>query len=138
MPKIDDIFPDIGVIAAFIIVTVVATVLQLGGSWVAMLVAGALRSLFVRRHRLAFLVGFLGVFVGWLILYIYLIATAQAMLIADFFLGLLGLSGMGWLVLVISCLIGGFLGGFGGLLGRSVVELVDELIPVDENQEELE
>ena len=138
MPKIDEIFPDIGVIAAFIIVTVVATVLQLGGSWVAMLVAGALGSLFVRRHRLAFLVGFLGVFVGWLILYIYLIATAQAMLIADFFLGLLGLSGMGWLVLVISCLMGGFLGGFGGLLGRSVVELVDELIPADEIPEEKE
>jgi hypothetical protein len=60
------------------------------------------------------------------------------MLIADFFLGQLGLTGMGWLVFVISCLIGGFLGGFGGLLGRSVIEIVDELLPADENPEEIE
>ena len=129
MTKIDDIFPNIGVIAAFIITTAFAAALQLIGSWTAMLIAGALGSLFVRRHRFAFLVGFLGVFVGWLILYVYLIATAQALVIADFFLGLLGLSGLGWLVIVIGCILGGLLGGFGGLFGRSLIEFIDELLP---------
>ncbi|MGY5880718.1 MAG: hypothetical protein RTV31_10730 [Candidatus Thorarchaeota archaeon] len=129
MTKIDDIFPNIGVISAFIITTVVATVLQLSGSWFAMLVAGALGSLFIRRHRFAFLVGFLGALVGWLILYIYLIATAQALTIADFFFAQLGPSGLGWLVIVIGCILGGLLGGFGGLFGRSMIEFIDELLP---------
>ena len=129
MTKIDDIFPNIGVIPAFILTTTFAAALQLSGSWFVMLVAGALGSLFVRRHRFSFLVGFLGVLVGWLILYVYLIATAQALVIADFFLGLLGISGLGWLVIVIGCILGGLLGGFGGLFGRSLVEFIDELLP---------
>lgn len=135
MTKIDDIFPDIGLVAALIITTVIAAALQLGGSWFAMLVAGAIGSLFVRRHRFAFLVGFMGVFLGWLILYVYLIATAQALVIADFFLGLLGLSGLGWLVIAIGCLLGGLLGGFGGLFGRSLIEFIDELLPSSEQSE---
>ena len=129
MKKIDEIFPELGVIPAMIITVAIGAALQLSGAWITMLIAGVLGSLFVRRHKISFLVGFVGVFVAWLALFIYLALTAQALVIADFFLGLLGLSGLGWLVIVISCLIGGFLGGFGGLLGRSIVELVDELIP---------
>jgi len=129
MKKIDNIIPDLGLIPALIITIVFAAALQLSGSWIAMFVAGALGSLFVGRHRLAFLVGFIGVFLGWLILFSYLIFTAQALPIADFFVSQLGLSGMGWLVILISCIIGGLLGGFGAILGRSIVELVDELIP---------
>ena len=135
MKKIDNIFPDIGLIPALVITIVIAAVLQLGGSWIAMFVAGALGSLFVRRHRLAFLVGFIGVFLGWLFLFSYLILTAQALPIADFFVGLLGLTGMGWLVILISCIIGGLLGGFGALLGRSVLELIDEFIPESKESE---
>ncbi|TFG32759.1 hypothetical protein EU527_09520 [Candidatus Thorarchaeota archaeon] len=128
MKKIDEVFPDIGMIPALIITIVIAAVLQLGGSWIAMFVAGAMGALFVKRHRKAFFVGFVGVFIGWLLLFSYLILTAQALTIADFFLSQLGLSGLGWLVVVISCLIGGLLGGFGALLGRSIVELLDGII----------
>ena len=135
MKKIDEVFPDIGIAPALIITIVISAALQLSGSWTAMFVAGALGSLFVRRHRKAFLVGFFGVFFGWLILFTYVILTAQALVIADFFLSQLGLSGLGWLVIVISCLIGGLLGGFGALLGRSVVELVDGLIPQEREKE---
>ncbi len=129
MRKIDDIMPNIGFIPALIVTIVIGAALQLSGAWIAMLIAGALGSLFVRRHRIAFLVGFLGIMFAWAILFVYLILTAQAMAIAEFFIGLLGLSGMGWLVIVISCLLGGLLGGFGSLFGRSLVELIDELIP---------
>jgi len=131
MRKIDDIIPDIGFFPALILTIALGAAMQLGGSWFAMLIAGALGSLFVRRHRIAFLVGFLGILFAWLILFIYLILTAQALMIAEFFIGLLELSGLGWLVIVISCLIGGLLGGFGALFGRSFVELIDELIPND-------
>lgn len=138
MKKIDDIFPNIGFIPALIITIVLGAVLQLGGSWFAMLVVGVLSSLFVRRHRIAFLVGFLGVMVAWLILFVYLIMTAQAMAIANFFISLLGLTGMGWLVIVISCLLGGLLGGFGALFGRSLIELIDEVLPADNQPEPVE
>ncbi len=131
MRKIDDIMPNIGFIPALIVTIVIGAALQLSGAWIVMLIAGALGSLFVRRHRIAFLVGFLGIMFAWAILFVYLILTAQAMAIAEFFIGLLGLSGMGWLVIVISCLLGGLLGGFGSLFGRSLVELIDELIPND-------
>jgi hypothetical protein len=129
MRKLDTIFPDLRIFPAFVITLVLAIVLQLSGAWITMLLVGVLGSLFVRRHRTAFVVGFFGVLVGWLFLFAYLILTAQALLIADFFIGLLGLGGLGGLVIAISCIIGGLLGGFGGLLGRSTVELIDEILP---------
>jgi hypothetical protein len=135
MKKLDDIFPQFNFLILILVTTVIAIVLQLGGAWVTMLIAGALGALFTRRHRTAFFAGFIGVAIAWTVIFIYLSLTAQAMAIAEFFIGLLGLSGMGWLVIVISILLGALLGGFGGLLGRSVVNLVDELIPVETSSE---
>ncbi len=126
MRKIDDVFPALGFFPTLIIVIVVGIALQLSGAWITMLIAGVLGSLFTRRHRHSFLAGLLGVGIAWGLIFAYLAATAQAMAIADFFISQLGLSGMGWLVIVISVLLGALLGGFGGLLGRSVVELIDE------------
>jgi hypothetical protein len=129
MRKLDSIFPSLKFLPALVITLVLGITLQLSGAWITMLLAGVLGSLFVRRHRSAFAVGFFGILFAWAILFTYVAVTAHALEIADFFIGLLGLSGMGMLVIVISCLIGGLLGGFGGLLGRSIVELVDELSP---------
>jgi hypothetical protein len=127
MRKIDDLFPNLGFLPALIIVIVLGMAMQLSGAWMTMLIAGAFGGLFTRRHRLAFLVGLLGVGIAWTLLFAFLSVTAQAMAVAEFFIGLLGLSGMGSLVIVISVLVGAFLGGFGGLLGRSLVELIDGL-----------
>ena len=126
MRKIDDIFPNLGFVPALVIVIVVGIALQLSGAWITMLIAGVFGGFFTRRHRLALLAGLLGVGIAWTCFFAYLAATAQAMAIADFFIALLGLTGMGWLVIVISVLLGALLGGFGGLLGRSVVEFIDE------------
>jgi len=128
MQKIDDIFPDVGVIASMVIVVVIAIALQLSGVWITMIIAGGFAGLFTRRHRSSFLAGFLGVGIAWTILFLYLIFTAQALAIAEFFISLLGISG-GVIVIVISIIIGALLGGFGGLLGRSIIELLDEVIP---------
>jgi len=127
MRKIDDIFPNIGFIPALIIVVVLAIALELSGAWITMLIAGVFGGLFTRRTSRAFLAGFLGVGLAWGVLFLYLSLTAQAMAIANMFIGLLGLHGIGWLVIAISTLIGALLGGFGGLLGRSLVELIDEV-----------
>jgi len=114
MTRIDDTFPDVGFIPTVIIVTIVGLALQLSGAWITMLLAGMFGALFTRTYLKSFLAGFFGTAAAWGILYLYLSLTAQASAIAEFFIGLLGLTGMGWLVFVIAMLFGGLLGGFGG------------------------
>jgi len=126
MTRIDDTFPDVGFIPTVIIVTIVGIALQLSGAWITMLLAGMFGALFTRTYLKSFLAGFFGAAAAWGILYLYLTLTAQASAIAEFFIGLLGLTGMGWLVFVIAMLCGGLLGGFGGGLGRSLYEMVDQ------------
>jgi hypothetical protein len=129
MRKIDDVVPDIRFLPALVLTTVFGIALQLAGDWKLMLIAGALGALFIRRLRIAFLLGFLGVGLAWSILFVYLALTVQAMAVANMFIGLLGLEGLGIIVIVISVLIGALLGGFGGLLGRAIYEMIDEILP---------
>jgi hypothetical protein len=128
MGKIDDTVPELTFLQSLVITIVFGVVLQLAGDWKLMLIAGALGALFVRRIRKAFLLGFLGVGLAWSILFVYLSITAQAMAVANIFIGLLGLEGLGIVVIVISVLIGALLGGFGGMLGRALYELIDEFL----------
>ena len=125
MVRIDDTFPDVGFIPTIVIVTVIGIILQLTGAWFTMLIAGAIGALFTRSYLKSFLAGFVGVSIAWTTLYVYLILTAQASVIAEFFIGLLSLTGMGWLVFVIGILLGGLLGGFGGGFCRSLIEVID-------------
>ena len=133
MKKFDNIFPELGFLRAWIVTIILGIVLQLGGAWILMIVAGAIGAFFVRKSSRAFLVGFLGIGVAWTALFVWLSLTAQALAVGDYFIGLLGLTGLGWLVIVISILIGALLGGFGGLLGRSLIEVIDEFIPEGES-----
>jgi len=126
MGMLKDGFKDAGFVPALIIVIVLAIALQLTGVWVTMLIAGAFGGLFTRRHLRAFLAGFLGVGVAWSIIFLYLIGTTPAIAIAGFFIGLLGLGeNLGIIVIVIAIIIGALLGGFGGIMGRAVFELVE-------------
>ncbi|MFQ5833337.1 MAG: hypothetical protein ACE5H4_11580 [Candidatus Thorarchaeota archaeon] len=136
MTKIDEIMPELDFFPALIVVIVISMALELSGVWMTMLVAGAVGALFVRRIRRAFLLGFLGVGIAWSLLFAFLVATAQAVDVANFFIGLLGLSGLGVLVIVISLLFGALLGGFGGMLGRALYELIDEFLPSREASQE--
>lgn len=131
MGKIDDTIPNIGFLAALVITIVFGIVLQLAGDWKLMFIAGALGALFVRRIRNAFFVGFLGIGLAWIIIFVYLIVNTQAIAVANMFIGLLGLEGLGALVIAISVLIGALLGGFGGMLGRALYEFIDEFLPSD-------
>lgn len=135
MTGVDDIFPDAGVLPAAVVVALIGLFLQLSGIWATMLIAGFVGALLTRKHTHSFVAGFVGVAVAWSILFAYLSATAQALQIAEFFIGLLGISGLGWLVIAISVVLGGLLGGFGALLGRSVIELVDEMFACRTAQE---
>jgi hypothetical protein len=127
MRKLDDRLPNLGFLKALIVVIILAIALELSGVWITMLIAGAFGGLFTKKTSHAFLVGLLGVGIAWGGIFLFLSATAEAIAIANIFIGLLGLHGMGWLVLVVSTLIGALLGGFGGLLGRSLVEVIDDM-----------
>ena len=137
MGKINDTIPELGFLPALVITVVFGIVFQLAVNWMLMLFAGAFGALFVRRIRKAFLIGFLGVGLAWSILFVFLSVTAQAMAVAEIFIGLLGLYGLGALVIVISVLIGAMLGGFGGMLGRALYELIDEFLPSDSGGEQV-
>lgn len=131
--RIDDTFPALPLLPTIIVTTVLAAALQLSGVWITMLLAGVFAGIFTRSHLKAFVAGFMGVALAWTLIFIYQILTAQAMEIAIFFIGLLGLD-MGWLVFVISVLLGALLGGFGGTLGRSLIELLDEITVTKETE----
>ncbi|MHA2301896.1 MAG: hypothetical protein ACXACD_13205 [Candidatus Thorarchaeota archaeon] len=135
MKKIEDIVPELGFLPALIIVIVLGIVFEMTGVWMTMLIVGALGALFVRGYKKSFLLGFLGVGIAWGILFAYLALTAQAMAVANIFIGLLGLEELGVLVIVISVLFGTLLGGFGGVLGRAVFDLIDEFLSSDTSQE---
>ena len=125
---LDKVFKDLGFAPALVIVIVLAIALQLSGVWATMLIAGAFGGFFTRRYLRAFLVGFLGVGIAWSVMFTYLVVTTPAIAIASFFVGLLGLSkDFGVAVIVIAIVVGTLLGGFGCVLGRAVVELVEPL-----------
>jgi hypothetical protein len=133
MRKIDEIVPELGFLPALIIVIVLGIVFELTGVWMTMLIVGAFGALFVRGYKKSFLIGFLGVGIVWGVLFAFLAVTAQAMAVANIFIGLLGLEGLGALVIIISVLLGALLGGFGGVLGRAIFDLIDEFLSSDES-----
>ncbi|MHA1742252.1 MAG: hypothetical protein ACTSVD_09195 [Candidatus Thorarchaeota archaeon] len=123
--RIDDMFPETGVLPAVAVVFVVALALEMTGVWLMMLVAGAFAALFTRRAIASFLAGATGVGMAWLAIFVYLIATAHALEVAEFFAGLLGLTGAGTAVIAVSVLIGSLLGGCGAFRTRLLIEVWD-------------
>ena len=134
MRKIDEIVPEMGFLQALIVVIVLGIVFEITGVWMTMLFVGVFGALFVRGYKKSFLLGFLGVGIAWGILFAYLTLTSQAMAVANFFIALLGLEGLGPLVIIISVLVGALLGAFGGVLGRAIFDLIDEFMSSDEIQ----
>ena len=134
MKKIDEIVPELGFLPALILVIILGLVFEITGVWMTMFFVGAFGALFVKGYKKSFLLGLLGVGIAWGLLFAYLTLIAQAMPVANFFIALLGLEGLGALVIIISVLFGALLGAFGGVLGRAIFDLIDEFASPDENQ----
>ena len=98
-----------------------------------MIFAGAVSSLFVKRHRHAFLGGFLGGALAWSILFIIHVQFFLAYEIGEFFASIIGAAGFGRYVVSISIILGGLLGGSGALVGWSFIELLNEVIMRNKN-----
>ncbi|MHA2379465.1 MAG: hypothetical protein ACXADS_09305 [Candidatus Thorarchaeota archaeon] len=117
-----------GIGQGYLLCTLLALVLQWSGSWILVIPAGIVGGIFTKRLAHAFIAGFLGVGVAWSILFLIQSTFAQPYVIAEFFATLIGFPGMGRWIVSLSILLGGFLGGLGGLVGRALVELGEEFV----------
>ncbi len=115
-----------GIAQGYLVCTLLAFALQLTGFWILMIPAGIVGGVFTRRLAHAFVAGFLGVAVAWSIIFLFQVTFAQAYVVAEFFATLVGMPGAGRWIVSLSILLGGFLGGSGGLVGRAMVELAEE------------
>lgn len=122
----ENVFVKTGIVHGYLFCTLLALVLQVTGFWILMIPAGIVGGLFTKRLAHAFIAGFLGVAVAWSILFFIQNTFAQAYVVAEFFASLIGMSGAGRWIVSLSILLGGLLGGSGGLVGRAMVELVEE------------
>jgi len=59
---------------------------------------------FVKRHIHAFIAGFLGVAIAWSILFVILVAVAQAHIVGEVFAILIGAAGAGCFIVFLSIL----------------------------------
>ncbi|UCE09392.1 MAG: hypothetical protein JSW61_10500 [Candidatus Thorarchaeota archaeon] len=116
-----------GIFHGYMTTILLAFILQQTGFWVLMIPAGAIGAVFTRRILHAFVTGFLGVATAWSMIFLYLNYIGQAYVVGEFFAVLIGAPGFGRLVVSLSILLGGLLGGFGGVVGRTSLELVEEL-----------
>ena len=116
----------------FLVTLLTAGLLQLIGyfwtyAWILMVVAGFLGGFLVKKAGKGFLAGFLGVLVAWLIYFLVFSLIGPIWEFANILAGLFGLTGMGWIVIILSLvLIGGLIGGLGGLNGHFVAAIILE------------
>jgi hypothetical protein len=95
-----------------------ALFLESMGWWQAMIVAGIASSFWVASSLAAFSVGFLGVAAAWCTLLVLAEVTHHIFSIMKLTGQIFGLpANLSFLLLLITLLLGGFMGGLGGLIG---------------------
>ncbi|MHA1266573.1 MAG: hypothetical protein ACTSRS_15160 [Candidatus Helarchaeota archaeon] len=117
-------------LTSFLSCLIVAGLLQLLGliwtyAWILMVVAGAFGGFLVKRAGKGFLVGFFGVVAAWAIYFLVFSFLGPIWDFANILAGIFGLSGMGFVVIILSLvLIGGLIGGLGGLNGHFIAAII--------------
>ncbi len=109
-----------------VIVIVSAILFTITGIWQLIVVAGFLGGFFTRKGKKGFLVGFMGVFLGWMALFLYYALTTEMLYFFQFWMvETLGIT-IEWLYLLmmICSAFGGLIGGLGGLNGALVSNIV--------------
>ncbi|MHA1731261.1 MAG: hypothetical protein ACTSU5_04925 [Promethearchaeota archaeon] len=98
----------------------IALPLSLTPYWQLALLAGFAGGLICRKMKCGALSGF-GVAAGWLVNFLYKFTTTQSWVVLDQVGGaIFSSSGLGWVVLILACLIGAILGFLGGAIGSGV------------------
>ena len=106
------------ILFGFLITFIFALIFEIIGIWQAMVVAGILGGLMVNRSWQAFLVGFSGVAICWLMILIYSEIVHEIFPLMDMTAQIMMLpKNLSFLIVIGAILIGGILGGLGGLNG---------------------
>ena len=114
----------------FLVTVFVAGALQMLGmfwtyTWILMVIAGFLGGFLVKKAGKGFLAGFLGVIVAWALFLGIFQIIGPMYEFANVLAGLFGLTGMGFIVLILALVvIGGLIGGLGGLNGHFIAALL--------------
>ena len=126
---------DNGIAHCTLVALLLGVMLQVSFQWPAMVFAGAIGSIFVRRHRHAFFGGFWGVALAWCVFLFINVNFFNGYEVAETFASQIGAPGFGRIFTSLSLLLGGMLGGVGALVGFSIVDLVQELRGKDSQEE---
>lgn len=105
------------------VIAIFALIAQLILPWWGVILAAAAGGFAIsQKGAKVFIAGFLGVSLLWL-LQTWLVDSANNSILSDKVAGIFGLSS-GFMMILITALIGGLCGGFGAMLGRSLRELM--------------
>ena len=99
-----------------------AFLLELTGVYLLMFLAGGIAGFFVKKGWLSFIIGFVGVALAWGIYFIYFAFLGP---LGEFFQligSIIGISGA--ILMIISLIIGGLMGGIGALVGAYSTQLI--------------
>lgn len=106
------------ILLGILITFILAVIFEVIGLWQAMVISGILGGFVVKRSWQAFIVGFSGVTICWLVILIYaetrhqifplMKMTGQIMMLPE---------SLSFLIFIGTLLLGGILGGLGGLNG---------------------
>ena len=106
------------ILFGFLITFIFALIFEIIGIWQAMVIAGILGGLMVNRSWQAFLVGFSGVAICWLMILIYSEIVHEIFPLMDMTAQIMMLpKNLSFLIFIGTLLLGGILGGLGGLNG---------------------
>jgi hypothetical protein len=120
-------------IVGFITGFTLAFLLELTGIYLLMLLAGCATGFFVKRGWLSFIIGFVSVALAWGTYFIVFALICPLGEFVELIGSIIGISGT--ILIVLSLIIGGLLGGIGALVGAYVTQLAlgDKYIRKSEN-----
>ncbi|MHA1278422.1 MAG: hypothetical protein ACTSQI_16680 [Candidatus Helarchaeota archaeon] len=95
-------------------------------AWILMVIAGFFGGFLIKKGGRGFLVGFLGVILAWTMYFLMFMLISPLYQFANILAGLFGLTGMGFVVIILALIIGGLVGGFGGLNGHFIAAIMFE------------
>jgi len=112
-----------------LITFLIALSLQLIGliweySWILMVIAGFIGGFLLKTAGKGFLTGFLGISACWLFYLVIFMFMGPIYEFANILASIFGLTDMGFIIIILSVLIGGLIGGLGGLNGTYIANII--------------
>jgi len=113
-------------IVGFLFVILLGVLFELGGWWYLMLLAGGLAGFLMKKSAIySFLIGFAGIATVWFCFFIYFMIIGPIFELTALIASLLGfLEGSSEVLILITIIIGGLLGGLGAINGTYLAGLI--------------